>query len=180
MMQIFLSHATGDREVIAEISKQLNRIGVRVYLAEHDNQAGGPLADKVQAALAASDLVVALLTPAGYDSVYVHHEVGGARLAGKMVIPLVDESVRRSDLGALVGLEYIVLNQQAPEIAMNLLTERVVALLQAQADLATVAAVAAVTEAEAARRQADREKLLAVLAVALVLAAGAYLYYDAN
>lgn len=179
-MQIFLSHATGDRAVIAEIAEQLNRIGVRAYLAEHDNQAGMPLTDKVQAALVASDLVVALLTPAGYDSVYVHHEVGGARLAGKLVIPLVDESLRRSDLGALAGLEYIVLDQAAPATAMNLLTERVVGLLQAQSDKAEVEAIPAETAAEVARKQAEHEKFVAVVAVALVLAAGAYLYYNSN
>jgi hypothetical protein len=179
-MQIFLSHATADREITSRIQRQLGDLGVSVYLAEHDQQAGRLLSDKVKASLFESHLVVALLTPAGFDSRYVHQEIGAAAAAGRIVIPLVDTSVQSEDLGMLNGLEYIVLDQEKPLLAMNLLTERVVALAQAQQDRLDLLAMSAAMEAEDARRQAERERLYAVLAVSIVLAAGAYLYYNVD
>ncbi len=177
-MQIFLSHATADSIIACEIRSRLGHLGVSVYLAEHDNQAGTLLADKVTDALRASDLTVALLTPAGFNSVFVQQEMATAREAGKLVIPLVDRSIPNFDLGLLYGIEYIALDPEEPSGALESLSERVASIARAQADRAIVAAIHHATD-EAARRQAERDAVLAVLAVSAVLvAAGVYLYYN--
>ena len=111
-MQIFLCHATADSTIALEIRSRLGHLGVSVYLAEHDNQAGSLLVDKVTDALRASDLTVALLTPAGFTSLFVHEEMATAREAGKLVIPLVDRSIAIFDLGLLNGTDYILMDPE--------------------------------------------------------------------
>jgi hypothetical protein len=176
-MQIFLSHATADQHIAHEIRTRLGHLGVSVYLAEHDNQAGESLADKVTAALLASDLAVALLTPSGFSSVFVHQEMALARGAGKIVIPLVDRTIPNLDLGLFTGVEYIVLDPAHPAEALESLSERVAAIAQAQAERAALAAIAEASD-DAARRQKERDAVLALLAVSAVLvAAGVYFYY---
>lgn len=145
-----------------------------VYLAEHDQRAGEVLVDKVLSALEQSDLVVALLTPAGHSSTFVQHEIAHARSKGKLVIPLVHTEVRGLDLGVLKGIEYIVLDPENPADALSHLAERVVGLARAQeSDRATKASAEALE-----RARAERDEFFAVLAVSVVLMVGAYVYFN--
>lgn len=96
------------------VDRQLTAIGVESYVAEHDQRAGERLSDKVETALRRSDLVVAILTPAGYDSRYVQQELGVARGCGTLVIPLVHPDLADADLGLLSDVEYIVFDPMKP------------------------------------------------------------------
>ena len=93
-MELFLSHATVDGRLVGLITDRLEPLGVSVYTAEYDNQAGKNVHAKVAEAIPRCDLVVVLLTAAGYDSKYVHQEIGYARRAGKLTIPLVTARLR--------------------------------------------------------------------------------------
>ena len=155
-MQLFLSHATADGELVARIQSELAPLGAAVYMAEHDNQAGVNVHAKIGEALRASDLVIVLLTEAGFDSRYVHQEIGAALNAEKLVIPLVTGAVARADLGELQGIEYIVLDRKDPAQAMRRLTERIDGLqVQRQVELLQ-------------RQQAARE-LTVIAGIALVV-----------
>lgn len=132
-------------------------MGVESYLAEHDQRAGESLSGKVEAALRDSDLVVAILTPAGYDSRYVQQELGLARGTGTLVIPLVHPSLQASDLGLFNDTEYIRFDPDEPQDGLASLTERVAGL---------------------ARRQQARQELV-VLGVAVALAVVALYIVDA-
>lgn len=170
-MQLFLSHATADQDLVERVSTELASLDVRVYAAEHDNQAGTNLHEKVAEALAVSDLVVVVLTQAGFDSRYVHQEIGAALAAGKLVIPLVTSAVSHEGLGMLQGIEYIVLDPNEPASAMTSLAARIAALQQ-QACQQREAQI--LHEAEQ-RDQAARELMaitgLALIVVGLVLVA---------
>jgi hypothetical protein len=156
-MQLFLSHASADQLVADRIRGQIEPLGHTVYLAEHDKRAGAMLANKIDAALKASDVVIALLTASGFDSRYVHQEIGAARNAGKLVIPVLESAVAGADLGMLNGLEYIVFEATQPADGLESLTERVAYL---------------------AREQQQYEEMVALLAaVGVLLAAGAIVYY---
>jgi hypothetical protein len=162
-MQLFLSHATADNELVARIHAELAPIGTVVYLAEHDNQAGANVHAKIVDALRASDLVIVLLTQAGFDSRYVQQEIGAALNAGKLVIPLVTGAVARADLGMLQGVEYIVIDEGEPAEAMKRLTDRIADLQRRrEVDLQRN------READLQREQAARE-LMVVAGVALVV-----------
>jgi hypothetical protein len=131
-MLVFLSHATADDAITESIRRHLSALGVEVYCAEHDNQAGRPLTDKVVGAIRRSDLVVVLLTLQGYDSAYVQQEVGIARAAGKLVVPLLDPGLTEKSLGVLQGVEYIELDPVEPAGDVVSLAERVAGIARQQ------------------------------------------------
>lgn len=131
-MLVFLSHATADHAITEAIRRHLSALGVDVYCAEHDNQAGNRLTDKVVGAVRRSDLVVVLLTPRGYDSAYVQQEIGIARAAGKLVVPLLDPALAKTSLGVLEDVEYIELDPVNPTEGVVMLAERVAGIARRQ------------------------------------------------
>src|SRR3954470_3481375 len=104
-MRVFVSHATRDHVAVETVRRQLEAIGVEPYLAEHDGRAGERLSAKVESALRRSDIVVAVLTSAGFGSAFVQQEIGLAHGAGTLVVPLVDPKLEPIDLGLLGGVE---------------------------------------------------------------------------
>src|SRR5690242_9651573 len=68
--EVFLSHATADKEHVDLVRGQLEALGLRVYLAEHDPHPGRPLAEKVTEAMRRVVLVVVLITSTSTDSHY--------------------------------------------------------------------------------------------------------------
>lgn len=125
MMELFVSHATSDAELVAEIRTRLKGLGVFVYTAEHDVRAGENVHSKIDQAIRRCHVMLVLLTKAGYDSRYVHQEVGFARRAGKLIVPLVTADVARDNLGMLEGTEYIVLDENDPFEALQPLSRRI-------------------------------------------------------
>jgi nucleoside 2-deoxyribosyltransferase len=110
----------------------LGDLGVNVYTAEHDVRPGEPVHDKIAKAIERSRIVVVLLTDRGYDSKYVHQEIGYAKAKNKLVIPIVTNKTRLRDLGMLQGLEYLEVDEDSPAAALNKLDQRVGALLRQQ------------------------------------------------
>lgn len=124
-MELFLSHATSDAAIISEIRSRLAAVGVGVYTAEHDVRAGHSVHDKIDQAIRRCDVMVVLLTKAGNDSSYVHQEIGFAKRAGKLIIPVVTPEVARAGLGMLEGIEYIVVDENDPSSALHVLSGRI-------------------------------------------------------
>jgi len=131
-MELFLSHATRDQDLAAQVTSRLEGAGVRTYLAERDGRAGENVHAKIEAAIRRSDVVIALLTEAGGASRYVQQEIGYARRAGKLIIPVVSVAVAGSGLGMLEGTEYIVVDEEAPAEALLNLGDRVTQLAHAK------------------------------------------------
>ena len=46
-LELFLSHSTVDREHVELVSRQIEALGIDVYLAEHDPKPGTSIAHKV-------------------------------------------------------------------------------------------------------------------------------------
>jgi hypothetical protein len=124
-MELFLSHATTDAQLVAEIRRQLASLGVNVYTAEHDVRAGHNVHDKIDLAIRRCHVMVVLLTKAGNGSRYVHQEIGFAKRARKMIVPVVTPEVARAGLGMLEGIEYIVVNEADPTVALHMLSARI-------------------------------------------------------
>ncbi len=131
-MRAFISHASRDELAVDVVREQVHALGVEVYLAEHDQRAGERLSQKVEKALRESDIVIAVLTPAGYDSRYVQQELGLARGTGRLVVPLVHPAIVGEDLGLLNDIEYIVFDPSRPQEGLASLTERVAFLARQQ------------------------------------------------
>jgi len=114
MIEVFLSHATKDVEYVAVVRRQLEALGILVYLAEHDPQPGAVLAEKVRAAIHRCQAVVVLFTTTSINSAYVQQEVGIAHECGKPLVPIVEKGVDTSQLGILQGVEYLELDLDRP------------------------------------------------------------------
>ncbi len=98
-MQVFISYAFDDREIMNLMKTCLQMRGIKVYTAEHDPQLGKPLFEKIQIAIENSDALIAIVTR-GNPSASVNQEVGYARRASIPVIPFVEKDTR---IGFMLG-----------------------------------------------------------------------------
>ena len=103
-LSVFLSHATADAKQVALVSRQIEALGIDVYLAEHDPKPGTSVAHHVEEALKRSNAVVVLITSVSINSAYVQQEVGLSRAHGKVSVPIIDKAVHTSRFGLLVQL----------------------------------------------------------------------------
>ena len=124
-LKVFLSHATGDAVAVDMVKRQIEALGVDVYLAEHDPRPGTSIAAKIQAELTASHVLVVLLTDQGVNSNYVHQEIGLARGQNKPIIPVVDVKIDTSGLGMLKEVEWLEVDFSQPTEALERLTKSI-------------------------------------------------------
>lgn len=165
MTQAFISHSSRDQPWVDWIAKEVESIGVRAYLAQHDPKPGELLSDKVRREIANSDAVIVLLTVNGYNSPYVQQEIGVAIEQGKLIIPLVHPDLVGASLAMLSGIEYICFDFRAPPIGSADLLGRVREL----------AVRGEAQEAERAALKAQRDRFVDGLLVAGVVVAVLYL-----
>ena len=108
--RIFVSHSAADAEWAKWVHREAGRVGIEVYLFEHDTRPGTLLSDKIQQAIRLCDALVVLLTPSSEASPYVQQEIGFAQAAQKPVIPLVWPKVSPRSLAMLQGKEYVLID----------------------------------------------------------------------
>jgi hypothetical protein len=123
-----------DGETVELLRKHIETLGVDLYLAEHDPQPGMLLADKVAAEIARADAMVVFLTETGAAAPFVHQEIGAARQAGKLIVPIVQAGVSTNVLAMLTGVEYIEVDLADQAQAMATVTEKLGPFVQAQAE----------------------------------------------
>ena len=115
----FLSHSSGDAELVRALRTSVMGLGIEIYLAEHDVRPGKELSTKVQREIGPCDAVIVLLTSSGADSAYVQQEIGYALKSRNPVIPLVERGLPSHKLAMLNGKEYIELNPDDPNEALQ-------------------------------------------------------------
>ena len=103
--RIFLSHSTSDREILDSIKSDLEKGKIEVYVAEDDPKPGFNLSDKVYRAIESCDAFVVLLTENGQSSGFVNSEIGIAKGAKKLIIPMLQIGVTLPTI--LSGVEYV-------------------------------------------------------------------------
>lgn len=123
-----------DHAVVELLKQQIEALGVNLYLAEHDPQPGRPLADKVIEAIRHSDAMVVLLTEAGAAAPFVQQEIGVARGAGKLIVPIVQEGIDGNVLAMLAGVERIEVDFAEPAEALATVAAKLQPLVQSQAE----------------------------------------------
>jgi len=161
-LEVFLSHATADAEYVALVSRQIETLGIDVYLAEHDPKPGTSIVHKVEEALKRSGAVVVLVTSTSVNSAYVQQEIGLARAYGKVIVPIIEKSVDRSRLGFLSEVEWLELDLSAPTEAMANVTASLQPLVLKQ--LAPVKATVNITPP-----QPDMVSALVIFGLGLLL-----------
>jgi len=154
---VFISHSMveADAPIIAALVSRLSRKGVHSYLAERDAQPGRSLSSKIIENIHNSDLVAVVWTNGGSSSEWVNQEVGAARSAGKLVIPIVEKGVRVR--GLLEGVERVEFDRSDPDAALESL----------ESYLANLRAAKEQAEADERFRQ---DMLMVGVAIAVVIA----------
>lgn len=118
--RIFLSHAIADKPLAQSLYDYCHGLGsLQVYMCEHDVQPGRPLSEKIEENMRASDAVLILLTPNSMNSTYVQQEIGLAKGAGKLLIPLLQKHTDTSRLGILESKEWIPFDPEDQEHGFN-------------------------------------------------------------
>jgi hypothetical protein len=95
---------------------------------------GMPLADKVIEAIHRADAMVVLLTEAGAAAPFVQQEIGVARGARKLIVPIVQEGIDGNVLAMLAGVERIEVDFAKPSEALATVTSKLQPLVQSQAE----------------------------------------------
>lgn len=126
-MQFFISHSCRNTPWVELVCKRIQAQGFAAYLAEHDQQAGRFLNDKIQQAIRDSGAVVVVLTENAWNAPLVRDEIGFASALDKLIIPLVTPQVAANPrvLGMLEGIEYVVFDLDDPTEGLLALTDRV-------------------------------------------------------
>jgi hypothetical protein len=117
--------------VVAKVKAAVGSLAT-VYCTEDDVKAGVNVHEKIQDQIDKSAMVIGLYTANGADSIYLHEEIGYAKKAKKLILPVVASGVADQKLGMLQGIEQIRIDETA-EDWMTRLTLRVRELVRADA-----------------------------------------------
>lgn len=121
-----------DGKHVGVVQRQIEALGVDVYLAEHDPHPGTSISERVERNLKQSDAVVVLITTNSVDSAYVQQEVGLARAHRKPIVPIVDKRVDKARLGMLTEVEWLEIDLDEPAEALARVTQSLQPMVQAE------------------------------------------------
>lgn len=107
---VFISHGKGDVEIVKALYSTLKQSGINVYVAEFYPEPGLALSDKIVTYIESSDCFLVFLTQESIKSAWVQQEIGIAREAKRLIIPVVEKGVKVA--GVLEGIEYIELDRK--------------------------------------------------------------------
>lgn len=130
---VFLSHSSQNADLVDSIVKAAEPLEIEVYRYDQDLQAGASLSQKLERRIEASDVVVVLLTEAGAKSAAVNQEIGVARHARKLVIPVIEKGIDPNKFTFLQGLEHLSFDRSDPQQTIKDLAARLAGLQQEQA-----------------------------------------------
>ncbi len=88
---VFISYAAGDSAIADELRNDLEKNGLKCFMAEKDIQAATEWQESIRAALVGSKRVLVLLTPRSINRPWVLMETGAAWALGKALIPALSQ-----------------------------------------------------------------------------------------
>lgn len=97
------------------LKKTLQNNDIKCYVAQHDEDYGSSLSEKLEKAIDNSDTVVVIVTRNSFSSSSVGSEIGYAKKAGTRIIPFVESSVTVPVM--LQGIEYVSFTHSALDSA---------------------------------------------------------------
>ena len=107
---VFISHSKADVDIVKKLHSALEQSGIKVYVAEFYPEPGKLLSEKVTKQIELSDCFLVLLTQEGVKSNWVQQEIGVAKQAKRLIIPVVEKGIKIT--GLLEGVERIELDRE--------------------------------------------------------------------
>jgi hypothetical protein len=117
--KLFLSHSTKDALLADILADSFRRAGIEVFVAEQNLMPGYNIEENIFSSIDKSDCVIVLLTKNGVNSNYVHQEIGFAKKANKLIIPIVEKNIDHNALASLQRIKYIQYDPADPLLAYN-------------------------------------------------------------
>ncbi len=108
-VSLFVSHVSEDRAAALELVSELERRGVRCWIAPRDVAAGSPFDDEIEAAIQASRAMLLIFSERCNESEYIRREVTVAGESHKVIIPfrIEDAQPKRGLRVRLADLHWI-------------------------------------------------------------------------
>lgn len=124
-MKVFISYSVDSTELVTRIADGI-KASAEVYYWAYSQVPGEEAWKTIFGWIDAADLVLVLVSDKTINRAFsVGQEVGHAKKAGKLIIPLVGQGVNSEDLGCLAGTTYIPLDPGNTAPAMAALQSRV-------------------------------------------------------
>lgn len=91
--KVFVSYSTNNIHIAQWALQSLSRLGVtEVFVAEYSMEPGTPLSERILAEIRDCDIFVLLWSGAARSSDWVPQEIGAARMANRLIVPVVLEA----------------------------------------------------------------------------------------
>lgn len=128
-MNVFISYSTSDINIVKRLVEHLKYIVNNVYYWNKNQQPGQDAWSSIYNWIERSDIVVAVVTDRTVSrAMSVGNEIGYAKKAAKIIIPLVSHKVKETDLGCLKGITYIRIDQHDMNPALNTIKKYIFSL----------------------------------------------------
>ena len=108
--RVFISHSSRDAWIARQIGKEIEAVGAKKWLDEHDLKGGDDVRNNIIAGIRACREVVLVLSPASVQSHWVSIEIGAALGQRKRVTPILN-NVSATEMGPLQGIRALLLNE---------------------------------------------------------------------
>lgn len=139
-MKVFISYGMHDRSLVRELESRLGRYAELLYW-DKSKEPGKDVWPTIFKWIKQSGIVIPIITGQTVErAMAVAQEVGHAKALGKMIIPLVENTIPPSELGFLAGVTYIPVDVRDHAPALQAV-ERTIATLKLSKEDAIFAAV---------------------------------------
>ena len=118
--KVFISYAQHDQEWVHQLTEELSKKGVNVWIAEKEIAIGESIEDKLEEGLRSSGSIVFVLGPESVHSYNLFFELGAALGMGKRVIAIVNKEVGFADIPGPIRLRKYVLMDDPQHTANEL------------------------------------------------------------
>jgi hypothetical protein len=118
-MQVFISHSMKDAGLTGQVDRIARNLAITPIIAEHYLNVQGGITAKVESGIRASDVVLVLLTPQGFNSDFVQQEIAFAASLGKPKVLLVQKGLEEQLSGWAYGHDFISYDPSNPRPALN-------------------------------------------------------------
>ncbi len=118
-MNIFISYSGEDTDLVRRIADAIDAVGHEVDWWPDSNVPGKDSWEKIFSWIDEADLVLAFITDNAVSrGISMGNEIGYATASDKTIIPIVKKGVSQDDLGCLIGLTYVPLDERNPDRAI--------------------------------------------------------------
>ena|GEM_PF-5905985 len=118
-MNIFVSHSLTDKELIKNLQSTLEPHGIKLYIAEHHVDINRTITEKIEGMIRSCDIALILLTENGYNSNFVHQEIGYIKSCEKPILQLIQFGIEKKLSGFTYGRDYITYDPLEPKKAIS-------------------------------------------------------------